>query len=101
MNRTILTELIKHGQTDRLEFKSSLSDTNRTVEVVASFANTKSGTVVVGVRGKRIVGVDVGKRTIESLANKITDNIDPAIYLLERRLIEKRGKGKTTYYTLQ
>ncbi len=80
MNRTKLTDLIKQGETDRAEFKSSLSDANRIVEVVASFANAKGGTLVVGVRGKRILGVDVGKRTIESLVNKITDNTDPAIY---------------------
>jgi ATP-dependent DNA helicase RecG len=80
MNRTKLTDLIKQGETDRVEFKSSLSDANRIVEVVASFPNAKGGTLVVGVRGKRILGVDVGKRTIESLVNKITDNTDPAIY---------------------
>lgn len=75
-----IIQLIHQGEGEKIEFKLSLSDLNRIVEIVTSFTNAKGGTIIVGVRGKRIIGVRVGKETIERLANKITDNTDPCIY---------------------
>jgi len=80
MTNEQIQQLIHQGEGERTEFKLSLSDLNRIVEVVTSFANAKGGTVIVGIRDKRIIGVTVGKETIERLANKITDNTDPGIY---------------------
>ena len=76
-----LKELIARGESEALEFKGSLSDINRIVEVVASLANAGGGVVLIGVsnRGK-IVGLTIGDQTIERLANTITDNTDPGIY---------------------
>ena len=37
--------------------------------------------MVIGVSDKsEVVGVDIGKKTIESLANRIKQNTDPTIY---------------------
>lgn len=80
MTKTELIKLINHGEDDKVEFKLSLADTNRIVEVAVSFANAKGGAIVVGVRGKKTIGVTIGKRTIERLVNKITDNTDPVLY---------------------
>ena len=69
------------GESERLELKPSLSDTDRIVEVVASLANTCGGAVLIGLnRQGKVLGVTIGKQTIERLTNTITDNIDPVIY---------------------
>lgn len=80
MTREEIVQLIQRGEGQEVEFKPSLSDVNRIVEVIASFANAKGGAIIVGVRGRKLIGVEVGKDTIERLANKITDNTDPIIY---------------------
>lgn len=86
MNEKLL-KLIGKGESETLEFKPSLSDLNRIVEVVCSFANKKEGTVLIGVSdkknlkpAKRILGVRIGKDTIEKIVNKITDNTDFPLY---------------------
>ncbi|MCK4417538.1 MAG: putative DNA binding domain-containing protein [Candidatus Latescibacteria bacterium] len=76
-----LKELIARGEGESLEFKSSLSDMTRIVEVVASFANAGGGVVLIGVGSHgRILGLTIGDQTIERLANTITDNTDSVIY---------------------
>jgi len=76
-----IKELIKQEESENLEFKSSLSDVNRIIEEIAGFANTSGGCLVIGVDEKgEVKGIGIGKNTIESLSNKITDNTDPRIY---------------------
>jgi len=51
------------------------------VEVVSSFANYKGGRILVGVGDKgKIIGVDIGKNTIERLTDMIIDNTESKIY---------------------
>ena len=81
MNMKEVENLIKQGESQRLEFKTTFSDLKRVVEIVASFANTDGGVLIIGVsNGGSIKGLDVGKQTIERLINTITDNTDPTIY---------------------
>jgi len=43
--------------------------------------NTKGGIVIIGVSDKsEVLGVDIGKKTLESLANKIKQSTDPKVY---------------------
>lgn len=64
-----------------MEFKSSMADINRLVEIVASFANSGGGTLFIGVNDDgHILGAEIGSNTIEKLTNTITDNTDPTIY---------------------
>nr|HID57812.1 hypothetical protein [Desulfobacterales bacterium] len=51
MTNEQIQQLIHQGEGERTEFKLSLSDLNRIVEVVTSFANAKGGTVIVGKNG--------------------------------------------------
>ena len=52
----------KEGQT--VEFKSSFNE--NVIETLVAFANTKGGTVYVGVSDKRKVqGITVGKETVK------------------------------------
>ena len=76
-----ILELVKKQESEILEFKPSLSQIKDIIETISAFSNTKGGSIIIGVDDKRnIIGVDVGKKTIESLANKIKQNTDPQIY---------------------
>jgi ATP-dependent DNA helicase RecG len=76
-----LVNLLKEGESERVEFKPSLSQTDKILECVSAFSNTNGGILVIGVRDTgEVIGVDIGKRTLESLANRIKQNTDPANY---------------------
>jgi len=63
------------------EDKQSLNEWRQVVESVAAFATTKGGIVRIGIGPKgEIVGVQVGKGTLEDLSNKIKQNTDPPQY---------------------
>lgn len=76
-----LKDLLKEGESETIEFKPSLSQMDKITQSISAFSNTKGGTVVIGVSDKgEILGVDIGKNTIESLANQIKQNTDPMAY---------------------
>jgi ATP-dependent DNA helicase RecG len=76
-----LKDLLREGESETVEFKPSLSQMDKITESISAFSNTKGGTVVVGVSDKgEVLGVDIGKNTIESLANQIKQNTDPMTY---------------------
>jgi len=76
-----LKDLLKEGESETVEFKPSLSQMDKITESISAFSNTKGGTVVIGVSDKgEVLGVDIGKNTIESLANQIKQNTDPMVY---------------------
>ena len=76
-----ILKLVKKRESEILEFKPSLSQIKGIIETISAFSNTRGGSIIIGVDDKRnILGVDVGKKTIESLANKIKQNTDPQIY---------------------
>lgn len=57
-----------------------------------SFSNTKGGKIVIGIsKLGKLVGIEVGKDTIECLTNQISQNMDPKIY---PRITIKKKKGK-------
>jgi len=68
MEEKELLELISQGESQTLEFKRSLATEDKIVEELASFANTSSGTVIVGVRDSgEIIGVSIGANTETNL----------------------------------
>jgi len=74
-------ELIEKGESETMEFKPSLSQIKDIVETASVFSNTKGGLIVIGVNDeRRHIGIDIGNKTIENLANKIKQNTDPKIY---------------------
>jgi len=76
-----IIKLLEEGESETVEFKPSLSQTNKIMESISAFSNTKGGIIVIGVTDKgEVGGMDIGKKTLESLANKIKQNTDPAIY---------------------
>jgi len=76
-----LRRLIRDLESENIELKPSLSQMREIVESAAAFAGAKGGKIIVGVDDKgNVLGVQIGKDTIETLANKIRDNTDPVIY---------------------
>ncbi len=81
MNKKELMILIKKRESQTLEFKQSLSDIKRITEIACSFANSKGGIIIVGVNNNgKVIGLDIGKQTIERLTDSMIDNTDPKIY---------------------
>jgi ATP-dependent DNA helicase RecG len=93
MNEKELLKLIKKGESETLEFKSSLADVNEIVEDISAFSNSKGGKILVGVSNSgEILGVEVGKDTMERLTNKIVGNTEPKVF--PSISIAKIGKKK-------
>ena len=89
--RTI-EELIVKEESETLEFKKSLSEWKEIVETVSAFSNTKGGFIIVGLDDhKSLVGITIGKGTIENLTDKILNNTEPKIYP-EIEVVNKEGK---------
>ena len=78
MTRKELKKLIEENES--IELKSSLSLINEIIEAITAFSNAHGGRVIIGVNNSsKVLGVEIGKSTIENLANKIAQNTDPKI----------------------
>jgi ATP-dependent DNA helicase RecG len=86
MTEKEVIQLLEKRETHKVEYKSSVSDIDRIIEIVCSFANAEGGVVLIGVKEQKerikdqVVGITIGKDTIGKLVNKITDKTDPPIY---------------------
>ena len=77
----MLPDLLKKGEGERIEYKRSLGEIKEILETIVAFANTNGGWIVVGVDDDgRVVGVKIGKGTLENLVNTIIQSTDPPIY---------------------
>ena len=76
-----IEELIERGETQSLEFKESSGLKEEIGETVSAFSNSDGGTVIIGVSNSvGVHGVDIGKNTLEELANYIKRNTDPQVF---------------------
>jgi ATP-dependent DNA helicase RecG len=88
-----IKELIERGETQSLEFKESLRLKEEIGETVSAFSNSDGGTVIIGVSDSRgVLGVDIGKNTLEEFANYIKRNTDPQIFP-SVKILEIGGKN--------
>ncbi len=72
---------MKLHESETLEIKSSLSHLDEIIETAAALANTRGGKILVGVTsGGKVIGIEVGKDTLERIVNKIKQHTDPALY---------------------
>jgi len=82
-----LSDLIKIGESDTVEFKEKFDE--RTIESAVAFANTKGGTIFIGVSDQNnIKGIKIGKETINQWTNQISQKTDPRIIPELRRQID-------------
>jgi len=76
-----IEELISRGESQSLEFKESLRLKDEIGETISAFSNLDGGVALVGVSDRGgVLGVDIGKNTIEELANYIKRNTDPRVF---------------------
>ncbi len=81
MSSKNIKEIILKGESETVEFKKSLSEWKEIIETVAAFSNTKGGVILVGIDDNgKVIGVEIGKGTIEELTNRILTNTEPKIY---------------------
>jgi len=81
MKKGKYSKIIGKDESENMEWKPSLSQINEIVETVSALSNTKGGRIVIGVsKSGKILGVKIGKDTIERLTNKIVGNTDPKVY---------------------
>ena len=74
-------ETIKTGKSETTEFKTSLVVWRDVVELISAFSNKNGRAIFIGVGDDcEIIGIDMGNKMIENLANQIKQNIDPVIY---------------------
>lgn len=92
MDKKELKKLIEKGESRSVEFKESLSLKDKIGENVSAFSNTRKGFVLVGVADSgEIKGIDIGKKTIESLANYIKQHTDNHVYpAIDVKRIDKK-----------
>lgn len=73
-----LKALISRGESDNIEFKEKFG--NEIIETAVAFANTKGGATLIGISGKKeIKGVKIGKETLKSWTNGISQATEPVI----------------------
>ncbi|MBF0479201.1 MAG: putative DNA binding domain-containing protein [Candidatus Omnitrophica bacterium] len=79
--RTInLAKLIGSGESMTVEWKQTLAEMKEIIETVTAFVNTEGGKIFVGVKDfDNIAGVQIGKGSLEELANKIAQHTEPKI----------------------
>ena len=65
-----IEEIIKTGESDTVEFKTSFN--KEVIEAIVAFANTNGGSVYVGIKDNgKVVGADVSKESIQKWVNEI------------------------------
>jgi ATP-dependent DNA helicase RecG len=69
------------AESTTVEWKHSLSGTEAIVETAVAFANTEGGRIFIGVSPEgKVVGVQIGKGTLEKLVNQIAQHTDPKLH---------------------
>ena len=80
------------GESERVEFKRSTAEIERSLRSICSFLNHKGGTVYFGISDKNeLIGQDVSDSTLKSLSQKIRQRIKPEISP-EIKVLEIEGK---------
>ena len=82
--------IIRQGETEAAEFKSSFSDD--VIIALGAFANTKGGTVYIGISDSgKIIGLELGKETLAQWINEIKNKTAPMI-IPDAEIIDEEGK---------
>ncbi|MDR1156296.1 MAG: putative DNA binding domain-containing protein [Bacteroidales bacterium] len=71
-------DTIPQKESEKVEFKSSFD--SECIETLAAFANSRGGSVYVGIGdGRKTVGVSLGKETLVQWVNEIKSKTEPSI----------------------
>ncbi len=73
-----IINIIASGETQTVEFKESFHD--EAIETIGALSNAQGGIILIGVKDSgKICGIQIGKKTVEDIANKIQTVTDPRI----------------------
>lgn len=76
-----LSHLIGTNESATVEWKPSLSQVNEIIETISAFANTEGGKIFIGIsKAGKLIGVQIGKGTVENLTNQISQHTDPRVH---------------------
>jgi ATP-dependent DNA helicase RecG len=80
-NNLKIPRIISGEESETVEFKPTLSQKDKIMESVSAFSNTRGGKILIGVSDRgEVIGLDIGKRTLEDLAGYVKQNSDPPVY---------------------
>ncbi|HHX99826.1 MAG TPA: ATP-binding protein, partial [Methanothermobacter sp.] len=78
---TNVVDALSEGEGENIEFKSSLSLYDEVLKAISAFSNKTGGTIFVGINDSHnVIGIDIGKNTLENLANDVKRETDPSVY---------------------
>ena len=69
-----IKKILTKGESETVEFKRSFD--KECIETTVAFANTKGGTIFIGVNDEgKARGIDLGKKTLDGWVNQIAQSI--------------------------
>ena len=75
-----IIELLEDDEKENVEFKTSLEH-YAIMKAISAFSNKRGGTIIVGISDQQdIIWVDIGRNTLENLANNIRRETDPQVF---------------------
>jgi ATP-dependent DNA helicase RecG len=79
--RKRFVEILRSGEGERVEFKKSLSEKDQILVTISAFSNSHGGSIYIGVDDTaNVIGVQLGKKTVETLANDVKLTTDPKVF---------------------
>jgi len=73
-----IVKLISHGESDKVEFKTSFQ--KEVIESIVAFSNTNGGKVIIGVSDdNNIIGINISDESIQRWINQIKQSTIPQI----------------------
>ena len=92
-----LSRLIKQGENESVEFKSSRVRPESLSREIVAFANTNGGTLIIGIEDDGfIAGVSLKKNFEEWVANVTRNNVVPAINIKTSKIEVNKKKADRT-----
>ena len=87
-------DTLQDGESQTVEFKSSLAEEREGIQTMVAFANSQGGWVFFGVKDDGTArGVDVGTNTLENLAAAIRDHTYPSLPVVIEEPFPYGGKN--------
>ncbi|MFH1187704.1 MAG: RNA-binding domain-containing protein, partial [bacterium] len=70
-----IPELIKNGESEKVEFKENFNDS--AIETLVAFSNSKGGKIFIGINDKKkIIGVDLNGESLQKIINEVKQKTD-------------------------
>lgn len=77
MKKEQIINIITSGENEKIEFKSSFN--KELIETIVAFANSKGGSVFIGISEKSISGVKINQESVQNWINEIKNKTSPEI----------------------